>query len=230
MLVLHDAVVELSEPEFWTNSDISRIVSEARMLDLRNLAVALRERYKSTPDQNQAHSPQDSLPSKTDENNTITQEGTSTTSPPFIRPIDLSSGKVVVFLQDMINATLALKSNLDLEVVQPSSQWPHSLFQSNSIPTSGSEIPTVVSHGEDFNALHVAQAISGLQREILLLRNDLNFELWLSRENAKHIGRLYEERVVMKSTETERQGLVGLLLLSSVSESNLRYVLVQQTT
>lgn len=222
MLVLHDAVVELSEPEFWTNSDISRIVSEARMLDLRNLVVALRERYKSTPDKNQANSAQDP-PSETSsitENNPKTQEGTSTsTSPPFIRPIDLSSGKAVIFLQDMINATLALKNNLDLEVVQPSSQWPHSLFQTNSIPTSGAEMPTVVSHDEDFNALHVAQAISGLQREILLLRNDLNFELWLSRENAKHIGRLYEERVVMKSTETERQGLVCLLLSSAVSES-----------
>ncbi|SRR6266545_3889445 len=215
MLVLHDAVVELSEPEFWINSDISRIVSEAPMLDLRNLAVALREKDKSTPDQKQANFSQDSSPSKTSpitENNTKIQEDTSTTSSQFIRPIDLSSGKAVIFLQDMINATLTLKNNLDLEVVQPSSQWPHSLFQTNSIPTSAPESPTVVSHDEDFNALHVAQAISGLQREILLLRNDLNFELWLSRENAKHIGRLYEERVVMKSTEAERQGLVGLLL------------------
>jgi len=57
------------------------------------------------------------------------------------------------------------------------------------------------------NSFMVSQAISGLQREILLLRNDLNFELWLSRENSKHIGRLYQDQILMRTAETERQGL-----------------------
>jgi len=46
-----------------------------------------------------------------------------------------------------------------------------------------------------------------LQREVLLLRNELNFELWSSRENVKHIGRLYQDRVLSKTAEMERQGL-----------------------
>jgi len=46
-----------------------------------------------------------------------------------------------------------------------------------------------------------------LQREILLLRNELNFELWVSRENVKHIGRLYQDHILSRSAEAERQGL-----------------------
>lgn len=56
---------------------------------------------------------------------------------------------------------------------------------------------------------HIAQAISGLQREVLLLKNDLNLELWTARENVKHIGRLYKERVLSRNEEVERQSLVS---------------------
>ncbi len=186
------------------------------MLDLRNLVVAMRARYHPTYQEQKDTPPtfttQVSSPSEASSGTDFdrkTNEGGSSPIPRVIRPIDPSSGKAIISLQDMINVTIALKSNLDVEVVQPSSQWPHSLFQSNSIPTSRATTPPPeVSPNEESNTAQVAQAISGLQREILLLRNDLNFELWLSRENAKHIGRLYEERVLMKSTEAERQGLV----------------------
>jgi len=176
------------------------------MLDLRNLAVALHSKYLGS--QQMAPPQTSSSPNPLPEDS---QE--STISPQFLRPIDVTSGKAVISLQDMINTTVALKSNLDVEVIQPSSQWPHSLFQTNSIPTSQRPSPQPLqqsqpSSDEDQNAAHVAQAISGLQREVLLLRNDLNFELWLSRENSKHIGRLYQDRILMKTAEAERQGLV----------------------
>ncbi|TRM61869.1 hypothetical protein BD626DRAFT_500788 [Schizophyllum amplum] len=57
----------------------------------------------------------------------------------------------------------------------------------------------------------VAQALASLQREVVLLRNELNFELWLSRENVKHIGRLYQDRTLYRSAETERQALYNKL-------------------
>ena len=62
--------------------------------------------------------------------------------------------------------------------------------------------------GDEALPKHVAQAIAGLQREILLLKNDLNLELWTARENVTHIGRLYKERVLSRNEEVERQGLV----------------------
>jgi hypothetical protein len=57
--------------------------------------------------------------------------------------------------------------------------------------------------------MHAVQAISELQREVLLLRNELNFELWLSRENIKHVGRLWHDRRLLQTAESERQGLVS---------------------
>jgi len=192
------------------------------MLDLRNLVVAMLARYH--PSHGQENNASLATIQETSASDTSTEAsnnstGTNYTSTPtqFIRPIDISSGKVVIFLQDMINTTVALKSNLDVEVIQPSSQGAHSLFQSNSIPSSGQiQVGPSNSEDSDSNSSRVAQAVSGLQREILLLRNDLNFELWLSRENTKHIGRLYEDRVLMKNTEAERQGLVCTYFLAWV--------------
>jgi len=43
------------------------------------------------------------------------------------------------------------------------------------------------------------------------LKNELNFELWLSRENVQHVGRLYQERILSKNAEVERQGLYNKL-------------------
>jgi len=174
------------------------------MLDIRNLAVGIRMRYSSDEEGTSA--------------TTSAQPDTSdaTDGPQFLRPIDLSSGRVVISLQDMINTTVALKSNLDLEVIQPSSSWSPAIFANTAVQppidqSSSSSQYNDSLHNEDQNNTPVVTAISGLQRQILLLRNDLNFELWLSRENAKHIGRLYQDQILMRTAETERQGLVCML-------------------
>jgi len=178
------------------------------MLDLRNLSVAIRARYPPDP----ASMPPPPHVRKSEDGSDDATEG-DVPPPRFIQPIDLSSGKAILSMQDMIDTTVALKSNLDLEVIQPSSQWPYELFSGTSrslsqFPNDEHEQPQLSELHLDQNATHVAHAISGLQREILLLRNDLNFELWLSRENSKHIGRLYQDRILMKTAEAERQGLV----------------------
>lgn len=208
LLVWRDATEEVSEPEFWRKYDTSRIISEAMMLDIRNLAVGIRTRYSSDEESSSASTlaQSDEPPDATDD-------------PRFLRPIDLSSGKVVISLQDMINTTVALKSNLDLEVIQPSSSWSPAIF-SNTIAQPLLDESSPSQHNEDQNRIEdpnnspVVTAISGLQRQILLLRNDLNFELWLSRENAKHIGRLYQDQILMRTAETERQGLVCVFSLN----------------
>ena len=175
------------------------------MLDIRNLAVGVRTRYSSDEESSSASTlaQSDEPPEAIDD-------------PQFLRPIDLSSGRVVISLQDMINTTVALKSNLDLEVIQPSSSWSPAIFSNTTAQplldeSSTSQHNEDQNHIEDPNNSPVVTAISGLQRQILLLRNDLNFELWLSRENAKHIGRLYQEQILMRTAETERQGLVCML-------------------
>jgi hypothetical protein len=201
LLVWRNAAEEISEPEFWRKYDTSRIISEAIMLDIRNLAVGIQTRYSSDKEGSIA--------------TTSTQPNgfpDATDGPRFLRPIDLSSGRVVISLQDMINTTVALKSNLDLEVIQPSSSWSPAIFpHTTAQPSLDQSSPS--QHHEDQNntAVPVVTAFAGLQRQILLLRNDLNFELWLSRENARHIGRLYQDQILTRTAETERQGLVCIL-------------------
>ncbi|KAI8974673.1 Hamartin protein-domain-containing protein [Pilobolus umbonatus] len=49
--------------------------------------------------------------------------------------------------------------------------------------------------------------VASLKREVLLLRNELNFELFLKQQHLQHIGRLHREHVLDSSVEAERQEL-----------------------
>lgn len=53
--------------------------------------------------------------------------------------------------------------------------------------------------------------LAGLKREVLLLRNELNFELFLKQQHLQHIGRLHREHVLDSSVEAERQQLVSFI-------------------
>jgi hypothetical protein len=111
-------------------------------------------------------------------------------------------GKPRVSLQDMVNTSIALKSNLDVDIVDPTPIWPYSLLLSEA---------TAQSPGKPEPGSSVVQGIAGLQREVLLLRNELNFESWLARENVRQIGRLFEQRIMRRNAEVERQNLVSTL-------------------
>ncbi|KAI7885139.1 hypothetical protein K492DRAFT_124197 [Lichtheimia hyalospora FSU 10163] len=47
--------------------------------------------------------------------------------------------------------------------------------------------------------------IAALKREVLLLRNELNFELFVKQQHLQHMGRLHREHMVDSSVEAERQ-------------------------
>lgn len=124
----------------------------------------------------------------------------------------------------MISTSIALKSGLDIEVVDTPSEpgWATTLVErqprtrspsrksiaSVSIRSPSPDAPRR-HESEEGVPSHIALAIAGLQREILMLRSELNFELWMARENVKHIGRMYQDRVVSRTAEVERQGLVS---------------------
>ena len=130
-------------------------------------------------------------------------------SAPGVSPIILSSDPPQISLQDMITTSVALKSNVKVDITK---RWPSTLFPTitsspvdNDISLQSESFP---SRSNDEVPLHVVEAMARLQREILLLRNELNFELWVSRENVRHIGRLYQDRILSRNAEAERQGLV----------------------
>lgn len=136
------------------------------------------------------------------------------------------SGRLQISLQEMISTSIALKSGLDIEVIDTPAEpgWTAALVDrqlrtrsrspsrksvaSLSVRSPSPEVTRELEPKEGVPS-HVAVAIAGLQREILMLRSELNFELWMARENVKHIGRLYQDRVVSRNAEMERQGLVN---------------------
>ncbi|KAG8886937.1 hypothetical protein FRB98_000765 [Tulasnella sp. 332] len=60
-------------------------------------------------------------------------------------------------------------------------------------------------------AQQALEVISSLQREVLLLRNELNFELWLKKQHLSHMGKLHRDRILARREEAERQNLHNTL-------------------
>jgi len=121
-------------------------------------------------------------------------------------------GRFRISLRDIVATSVALKSGVDIEIDEGESQakWPDLLlFGSPSSPgkRSASFPPDEASDKEIPD--HVAEAISALQRKLILMNNELNCELWLVRRNVEHISQLKKECELAKSAEGERQGLVS---------------------
>ena len=199
-IIWRNAETEISEPEFFMQYDTARIVAESLLLELRHSHLA----WQSSA------IPETTSPAETNEivtapppllvDTSDTGLGQINSTPPM-QTVKIP-GKPQVSLQDMVNTSIALKSNLDVDIVDPTPFWPYALFPSEAMPQSP---------GKPEPGSSVIQGIAGLQREVLLLRNELNFESWLARENVRQIGRLFEQRIMRRNAEVERQNLVSTL-------------------
>ncbi|KIY68612.1 hypothetical protein CYLTODRAFT_421458 [Cylindrobasidium torrendii FP15055 ss-10] len=214
LIIWRDSEEELATRNFWFNYDVARISTEAMLLDSTNMALAIRAREaEALPQQDQPIPiiiPEPELPSEDTDSSTATSES-------HHRP----SSTPRVSLQEMINTSVALKSNLNVIIEGSTGQWPAALFgaphrdlgsRPPSVMTMASRPASALGSIRSIQTLdemphHVGQAIATLQREVVLLRNELNFELWLSRENIQHVGRLYKDRNLTTSVEGERQAL-----------------------
>ncbi|KAI1795805.1 hypothetical protein LXA43DRAFT_989612 [Ganoderma leucocontextum] len=247
LLIRREAKEELETPDFWSNYDIPKIVGGATMLDVRNAGLALRQEQQQLPigiayamerSPSSEVGPVSRRPSIIER--TLTAEtvrgGDIAPLSSSLETVRLGSDsadtpatadlvRLQVSLSGMVATSVALRSGLDVEIVDAPPEWAATLFplqprtrspsrsgeSSQSREESGelSPGPSPSERGTGDEALpkHVAQAIAGLQRKILLLKNDLNLELWTARENVAHIGRLYKDRVLSRNEEVERQGL-----------------------
>lgn len=73
-------------------------------------------------------------------------------------------------------------------------------------PLSSSQAPS-----QRAARLEVYAELKYLQRENLLLRNELNFELYLKDQHLHHIGRLHRDRITDNALEAERQNLYQIV-------------------
>jgi hypothetical protein len=206
-LTIGDPDTELARP-FWSGYELSRIVGECMMLNARNVGIGLRQ---ENPDDTSGDTPRlatSSLSkSATDVSSRLAEE------PP--------RGRFRISLRDIVATSVALKSGMDVEIDGGESQatWPDLLFvgtqnspgeHSVSLPPEGTPVKPFSGRDKEVPG-HVAEAISALQRKLILMNNELNCELWLARRNVEHIGRLKKECELAKSAEGERQGLVSSL-------------------
>ncbi|TFK54957.1 hypothetical protein OE88DRAFT_1717047 [Heliocybe sulcata] len=215
-LLWSDATEELAQPRVWAQYSVSRIVGECSMLNVRDVSLALREKEPS---------------SEGGATSQEKQEDETTQAAPHIVDLTSRPGCPRISMREMVATSLALKSVQEVEVVDMEAGWPSELFPS----AGGSPSKRAISlpRGDDTSAAesgeqsNVVQAISALQREVLLLRNELNFEMWVNRENAKHIGHLHQDRILSRSAEVERQGLHNKLREYKSQVNRLRQELKQ---
>ena len=209
-LLTHTAESELAQRDRWAGWDVPRVVMMCTMVNVQNTALSLG--HSSDPESYQeAH--QDS--------NGLKPPSPSKTSPPQaeenlgFRGTGFSlNERPRVSVQDILATYHVLKSGVEIDIIDPAPHWPHMLAHSSGTPSfSGSGSTSRASSKESDESIppHVDEAISGLQRENLMLRTELNYERWLKGENMKRIGRLYEDRILVKGAEDERQGLVTFL-------------------
>ena len=261
LLIWREPQEELEKPDFWSNYDIPQIVGGATMLDVRNAALGLRQQELQQPPPGVAPQPVEQPPSpqrgRASRPPSIiepailtaeTEDGVEATAPlssslETVHPVPETHSpdtpptaapvRLKVSLSEMVATSVALRSGLDVEIVDAPLEWSTTLFplqprtrspsrnsressqhqEEGGEPTPGLTPSDKAAQGDGTLPAHVAQAISALQREVLLLRNDLNLELWTARENVAHIGRLYKDRVLSRNEEAERQGLVSGILL-----------------
>ncbi|KAI0831375.1 hypothetical protein BC628DRAFT_1311767 [Trametes gibbosa] len=232
LLIWREAREELEQSDFWEQYDIPKIVGSATMLEARNAALGLRQQNSSSA----AAAARSASPEAIPQTPSVVESNTSQDEAADAAPLSSSletvhvetegpayaSALPKISLTQMVATSVALKSGLDVEIVDPSPAWSAVLFPLQSRTRSSSrdspqssedqvEAPTTPSQleheGYENGSLPFAQAISSLQREVLLLKNELNLELWTTRENVKHIGRLYKERVLSRTEEDERQSM-----------------------
>ncbi|EJD05853.1 uncharacterized protein FOMMEDRAFT_139182 [Fomitiporia mediterranea MF3/22] len=211
-VLLHDLDSELSDGDRWNTYDVSRVVGECMMLDAQTVGSAGHGDHALHylgPSDKRSHGLGRSGDVTTTQTPTV-RNAQLDEPPPRLRKISL---------HDLIATSAALKSGADINVSEKAPVWPSILFTPppSTAPSRSSSVdPTMISEATSPTdelkiPTQISETIAGLQREVLLLRTELNFELWLKRENVKHITRLHQDGVLTKSAELEQQRLQNRL-------------------
>jgi hypothetical protein len=112
-------------------------------------------------------------------------------------------------LQDMINSNKVIKSGLHQSLANDSVPS-LSLSHPESIPErvlSHSQLPPPVINSP-LSTSDGSGQVAQLQRQILLLQNDLSFERYLKQQHMAHIGELRRRQLREQATEAETQNLI----------------------
>ncbi|KAF9881794.1 hypothetical protein CkaCkLH20_00940 [Colletotrichum karsti] len=112
-------------------------------------------------------------------------------------------------LQDMIHSNKVIKSGLHQSLANdsvPSLALSHQ--ESTAEKSSSNPPPPLPAISEPPSTTDGHAQIAHLQRQILLLHNDLNFERYLKQQHMAHIGELRRRQVREAASEAETQNLI----------------------
>ncbi|KEP48690.1 hamartin protein [Rhizoctonia solani 123E] len=181
-IILADAKSELGELDRWKHKDPATVAAECTLLDIQNAQTSTGHSiayHVPTPQASGHPTPQVSA------NPSLHPPGSAT---PARIPLPPSPGGSTHpraspserSLEIMVNTHGTLTEPLLILDEPPLSRPRHAMAE---------------------------EALSILQRDVLILKNQLNFEIYLKELVQQHVGRLHQDKIVSRSEEAERQGL-----------------------
>ncbi|CEP14350.1 hypothetical protein, partial, partial [Parasitella parasitica] len=217
-LVAMDAQTELTDKTRWMKMEPPDVIAQIMALDLTN--AASRVAFSSVSDEAEENKQLDLLDEtlwcdakeqnkeyKQTENNDSKE--TSAEQPQQQQP---SAANRPYMISNIVTLHKALKSGAEVLVgddVWDAAAEPTLTTTTPSTPMTNTTTPSSTEQPIDISGMspETKLLLAALKREVLLLRNELNFELFLKQQHLQHIGRLHREHVLDTSVEAERQQL-----------------------
>lgn len=195
-LVVMDAESELTDKTRWMKMEPPDVIAQIMGLDLTN--AASRVAYTVTDEDEEEHPDllDQSLWDK--ENDDTVRPPVTNTKEPVTETDDDTKP---IMITSIVALHKALKSGA--EVLVGDDIWDASVE-----PTTTNMLAEQATSSHLDISAETRLLLAALKREVLLLRNELNFELFLKQQHLQHIGRLHREHVLDSSVEAERQQLV----------------------
>ncbi|KAH7345369.1 Hamartin protein-domain-containing protein [Rhizoctonia solani] len=201
-IILADAKSELAELNRWKDKDVATVAAECTLLDIQNAQTSaghsIAYYVPPTPQASGHPTPQVSG------NNSLHPPGSAN---PARIPLPPSPAEPT----QTVDPTASRRSSGDnseksLEIMVNT----HAALTAPPEPLllldEASMHPAEMSAPRPRHAM-AEEVLSILQRDVLILKNQLNFEIYLKELVQQHVGRLHQDKIVSRSEEAERQGL-----------------------
>jgi hypothetical protein len=221
--VIHPALIrgtaerELNSQSSW-NADVANLIAACSLLDVRNATSASQGAFGEISTPFNMWSEGEEIPQSSDGNTTpVGEHGAWSTQ-----------GRTPISIRQLMETHSMLRSGLPISIVNdypelPSTPRVHatqspayevaamtlSTTLDRSVRTNGTHSPEVLSLTSTQMDEAKDEAISILQRELLLVMNELNFETYLRRHHLSQIGTLQKQGIQTRSSEMERQRMVS---------------------
>ncbi|KAL5641632.1 hypothetical protein ACGC1H_001939 [Rhizoctonia solani] len=187
-IILADAKSELAELDRWKDKDVATVAAECTLLDIQNAQTSTGHSiayHVPTPQASGHPTPQVSGNQSLYPPESATPARIPLPPSPVANPTSSRRSSSEKSLEIMVNTHGALTEPLLIL----------------------DETPPLAEHASRPRHAMAEEALSILQRDVLILKNQLNFEIYLKELVQQHVGRLHQDKIVSRSEEAERQGL-----------------------